>query len=152
MILLISLSAVLFSCKSTSAQARAPFEINERSYFYWVEGKEGGKGTTIRMKGTSSTTNLSISKVYFQNHEYEVVPEWRGMDFSLTGNQISTYDKDKTMSSDPAEEFGNQVPPAGKRIPFDIEDDEAVIKYTVNGAEAFLKVTGIKRLETVYRP
>ena len=140
------------SCKSQQTQAQAPFTIGERTYFYWVEGKEGGKGTTIRLKGRSTTTNLAISKVYFQNHEYKVVPDINGMDFVLTGTHISALDKELTMSSDPVQEYGNQAAPLEKKIPFELKDDEAVIQYSVNGAEAFLKVTEIKQLETVYRP
>lgn len=149
---LLLIGLTLASCKSQLGQSGAPFSIGERTYFHWVEGKEGGKGTTIILKGSSSTTNLSVSKIFFQNHEYDVVPEWRGLNFTLVGNRIYAYAKEKVISADPAQEYGNPVPPVGQKIPFDIEDDEAVIKYTVNGAESFLKVTGIKQLETVYKP
>lgn len=152
LVVFLGLSFALFSCKTQQRQTKAPFSIGERTYFYWVEGKEGGKGTTIRLKGTSSTTNLSISKIFFQDHEYEVVPEIRGLDFVLTGSYIASYDKERTMSSESLDEYGNQAPPLQKKIPFELQDDEAVIQYSVNGAEAFLKVTGIKKLDTVYRP
>ena len=150
--LFVGISGILLSCRSQQVQAKAPFSIGEKTYFHWVEGKEGGKGTTIQLKGRSSTTNLAISKIYFQNHEYKVVPEINGLDFVLTGTRTSSYDKEKSMSSDPGVEYGNQPPPVGKNIPFDLKEDEAVIQYSVNGAEAFLKVTQIKQLETVYRP
>ena len=78
--------SLLVGCKSSALQEPAPFKIVEKSYFYWVGGKEGTQGTTIRIKGETDKLNLSFSKVYFQNHEYSIVPDFNSNGFVVEGN------------------------------------------------------------------
>ena len=148
MILLLSTAG----CKSTMAQKKAPFSISEKSYHEWIGGKEGTRGKTITLRGYTQTLNLSISKIFFQNHEYDVVPSFNGNDFVLSATMSEFYQKDKVMSGDPRDEYGNKPPELQKKIPFDLEDDEAVLLYSVNGQESYHKVSGIKKADTVYRP
>ncbi len=148
MILLLSTAG----CKSTMAQKKAPFSISEKSYHEWIGGKEGTRGKTITLRGYTQTLNLSISKIFFQNHEYDVVPSFNGNDFVLSATMSEFYQTDKVMSGDPRAEYGNKPPELQKKIPFDLEDDEAVLLYSVNGQESYHKVSGIKKADTVYRP
>lgn len=147
-----ALLVTAMGCKSTMAQKKAPFSITEKSYFEWVGGKEGTRGKTITIKGISQTLNLSFSKIFFQNHEYAVVPEFNGNDFVLSATMSEFYAPDKIMSADPRDEYGNRAPELEKKFPFDLMDDEAVVLYSVNGQESYHKVSGIKKADTVYRP
>ncbi len=146
------LSLIVMGCKSQSLETSAPFEINEKTYFYWVGGKQGTQGTTIRLVGSTKSLNISFSKLYFQNHEYSIVPMFNGDKFEIEGNFSEFKEKELVFSKDPAEEFGNQPKKPIKKIPFELEDDEAVLLYSVNGLEGFHKITGVKRLDKVYRP
>jgi len=148
-ILLLSLSV---GCKTQSGQESAPFSVDEKTYFDWVGGKQGTKGVTIQITGSFQTTNLSFSKIFFQGHEYEVVPQFMGSTFILESTYTTFSGGDRQMSNAPGGEYGNPVPRVKSGIPFELEDDEAVILYSVNGREAFYKVTDIKKLDTVYRP
>lgn len=139
-------------CKTNTTQTKVPFSIDEKVYFHWVGGKQGTRGTTIRISGFTSSLNLSFSKIYFQNREFEVVPQFSGNDFVLEATLSEFIPPDKVMSSDPLEEYGNKPPEAGKSIPFELEKDEAVVMYSVSGMESFVKVTDVKQLETQYRP
>ena len=56
------------------------------------------------------------------------------------------------MSSNPLDEYGNKPPQLGESIPFELEEGEAVIMYAVSGSESYVKVSGVKKLETQYRP
>ena len=40
----IVLSVIFVGCKSQSLDTTVPFEIVEKSYFYWVGGKQGTGG------------------------------------------------------------------------------------------------------------
>lgn len=139
-------------CKTSVVQKKVPFTIDEKTYFHWVGGKQGTRGTTIRITGFTTTLNLSFSKIYFQNREFDVVPQFNGNDFVLEATSSEFIPPDKVMSSNPLDEYGNAPPKTGKSIPFELEKDEAVITYGVSGAESYLKVTGVKKLETQYRP
>lgn len=146
------LMALSSGCKTNVVQKKVPFTIDEKTYFHWVGGKQGTRGTTIRISGFTTSLNLSFSKIYFQNREFDVVPQFSGNDFVLEATLSEFIPPDRVMSSDPLDEYGNAPPQTGKNIPFELEKDEAVIMYAVSGAESYVKVTDVKKLETQYRP
>ena len=146
------ISVMLLGCKSQSLETSAPFEIIEKDYFYWVGGQKGTQGTTVTFKGKTTSSNISFSKVYFQNHEYNVSPEFNSYGFTIQGNFTKFRERENVMHKDPAEEYGNKPPVQEKKIPFDLEDDEAILQYSVNGLEGYHKITGIKQLDKVYIP
>ena len=150
-IVLFALLLNFTNCKTQSIQQEAPFTIIEKSYFKWAGGKKGDQGTTIKLVGNFETTNLGFSNIYFQNYKYKVIPELRGNTFTLIGNR-SSLKKDMNMSGNAIDEYGNTPPELDKEIPFDLQKDEAVIEYSINGQVYFHKVAGVKQLETVYYP
>ena len=149
---IIILSVIMIGCKSQSLATSAPFNIDEKTYFYWVGGKQGTEGTTIRLVGRTQSLNVSFSKLYFQNNEYDIVPEFSSQGFSIEGTFSKFREKDVIMHKDPAAEYGNQPPKVDKKIPFDLKDDEAVLLYSINGMEGYHKISEIKQLDKVYMP
>lgn len=145
-------SLFLVSCKTKPLEYSAPFEIVEKSYFYWVGGKQGTQGTTIRIEGVTTSLNISFSKLFFQNREYDIVPEFTSNGFIIQGNYSEFRDNELVMDKDPAEEYGNQAGSADKDFPFDLKEDEAILLYSVNGREGYYKVSGFKQMDKVYRP
>ncbi|WKK65946.1 hypothetical protein [Lutimonas zeaxanthinifaciens] len=152
LLMTVVISACLLSCKSQNVATSAPFEISEKSYFQWISGKQGTKGTTIRVEGRVKSLNVSFSKLYFQNHEYDVVPQFSDNVFVVEGTSSEFRNRELILSSDPADEYGNQPSLPKKKIPFDLKDDEAVLLYTVNGLEGFYKISDIVKLDQVYKP
>jgi hypothetical protein len=147
-VIVCSLFFSVSGCKSTLTQKKIPFTIDEKAYYQWVDGTEGARGTTITIKGNAKSLNLSFSKIYFQNQAYDVVPEFKGTDFVLSATKRELYKPDLVMSRDPEDEYGNKPPDAAKsKIPFDLEDDEAVLEYSVSGRESYYKVSGIEKLD-----
>ncbi|MDH3322437.1 MAG: hypothetical protein OEM04_05555 [Flavobacteriaceae bacterium] len=142
----------LIQCKAQKTPAKAPFEITEKTYFYVVGGKEGSSGTNIKVVGTSKTRDLIFSAIFFQNHEYKIVPEFKGEVFVLQGSHTVTKRKDFNMVEDARAEYGNEAPKFEKKIPFELTKNEAVLVYRINGKEYFHKITHIKQLDTVYYP
>lgn len=139
-------------CKTQNTQNTPPFKVTEKTYFNWAGGKKGSNGTTIKIAGTFSTTNLSFSKIYFQNREYDVVPEINGTEFSLVGKYTVLTKRENDMYSNSIDEYGNKAPIIEKKIPFDLQQDEAIIVYAISGKESYYKVKGVKQLETVSYP
>lgn len=151
-IFLFTIFLALVGCKSQNLREEAPFSIVEKSYFHWVGGKEGTRGTTIKLVGQTRSFNLSFSKLYFQGHEYDVVPEFTSNGFVIKGNFSEFREKDLNLDKDPVNEYGNTPAKPAEKIPFELNPDEAVLMYSVNGNEAFYKVSGIKELDKVYMP
>ena len=96
--------------------------------------------------------NVSFSKIYFQNHEYKISPVFTSNGFLLEGNFSEYKPDDMILHADPVQEYGNTPPDVEKKIPFELEADEAIIVYSVNGREGFHKVTGMKELDREFRP
>lgn len=140
------------ACKTQNVETSAPFTIEEKVYFHWAGGQKGAYGTTIRIKGKQTSTNVSFSKIYFQNHEYEIVPVFNSYGFLLEGNFSEYKADDMILHADPEKEYGNTPPDLEKKIPFELEPDEAIIVYSVNGLEGYHKVSGMKELDRVFRP
>lgn len=149
---IIILSVLVIGCKSQSLATSAPFSIDEKTYFHWVGARQGTEGTTIRLVGRTQSLNVSFSKLYFQNHEYGIVPEFNSHGFLIEGTFSKFREKDMMVHKDPAVEYGNKSSKEEKKIPFDLKDDEAVLLYSVNGMEGYHKISGLKQLEKVNMP
>ena len=132
------------------SQKEAPFTIVEKSYFYYVSGKKATNGFKIQIVGTFDTTNLEFTTIYFQNRELKVVPNFHLDKFTIVGGYTTLSSKDIlvdeiAISSDVAKKDGDD-------IPFELEDDQAVLVYQINGKDFYYKISDIKKLETVYYP
>ena len=151
-LLFIFLFAMALACKPQIMATSAPFDIDEKTYFHWVGGVQGTQGTTINLVGRTKSLNVSFSKLYFQNNEYDIVPEFNSDGFVIRGNFSEFRKRDAELDNDTASENGNEPVTPEKKIPFDLEHDEAILLYTVNGLEGYHKISGIKQLEKFYRP
>lgn len=141
-----------FSQCKTQNVMKAPFAITENTYFYWVDEAKGTNGTTIKIVGNTHTTNLEFPKIYFQNNEYQIVPRISGNEFTLIGNISAIANENITMHSDPKQEFGNQPISSTKKIPFDLEQNEAILVYAINGEDFYYKISDIKELPRIIYP
>lgn len=150
-LLVIFLFAIVLACKPQIMATSAPFEIDEKTYFHWVGGVQGTQGTTINLVGHTKSLNVSFSKLYFQNHEYDIVPEFNSDGFVIRGNYSEFRKRDAELNMDTAAENSKDPATVEKKIPFDLKDDEAILLYTVNGLEGYHKISGIKQLEKFYR-
>jgi hypothetical protein len=113
----------------------------------WVGGKEGSSGTFLRIKGDLKPSGVHFMSVFFHNREQKVNATFQDGTFTIESNFFNKKD-DRNMTGDPVGEYGNKVPSDKENdFPFELNDDEAVLYYHVNGKEYYFKVTGIKRLD-----
>ena len=132
------------------SQKKAPFKINEKSYFYWVGGKKATNGFKIQLVGTFETRNLEFSTIYFHNRELKVVPQISTNGFTLVGGYTILNTKDVLAEEYNQNELNKENDSSD--IPFELDEDEAVIVYQINGKDFYYKVKDIKKLETVFYP
>lgn len=88
------------------------------------------------------TGRVELTGVYFQGRKADLErdPQYPGMYVA----SFDTGKPDMIMSSDPREEYGNKVPEAGEKIPFDLDDDEAVIIFNENDTQKFYKLRNVE--------
>ena len=135
-------------CKTQAVENEVPFTIMEKSYFYWVSGTKGTNGINIKVVGNFNTTNLGFSAIFFQNREYKIVPRFQSDKFILMGS-YSVLNTSEVLFE---KEGDNEVSKKNNDIPFELEKDEAIIVYSINGKNTYHKINGMKKLETVYQP
>lgn len=146
------LSLVLFllasftMCKTQAVENEVPFTINQKTYNYWVSGEKGTNGINIKIVGNFNTTNLGFSTIFFQNREYKIVPRFTADRFTLIGS-YGVLNTDEVLF-----EKSEIKTAKNDNIPFELQDDEALLIYTINGGNNYYKIEGVKKLETVYLP
>lgn len=148
---------IIFSLNGCSSQKKItetpPFSMNNASVQDWAAGREeGGTGYVLKLPLSMQEENLIIDKVYFRGHIFQPVVNNTDDGMELIC-EYSTMPKQKKpdiiMHADPMEEVGNQ-PPTLKRqkmdFPFDLESDEVVISYKMEGKKKtyYTKIGGIK--------
>ncbi len=151
--LLLLIVLVGFSqCKTQNGTTKVPFEITEKIYFNFTGGKKGTSGTTIKVVGKASTLNLTFPTIFFQNHEYKIVPDFRGDQFILIGTKTKLIKGDMNMHQDAVGEYGNKAPDITNKIPFELLNNEAIMVYRINGKDFYYKIKNIKQLDDVFYP
>jgi hypothetical protein len=89
------------------------------------------------------TERVELNSVYFRGRKaaLELHPERPGVYMA----NFDTGKPDIIMHEDPREEYGNKVPEAPEKVPFELDEDEAVIVFTENNTTKFYKITGIEQ-------
>lgn len=151
-LLLIIFSFSFNGCKTRYLESSAPFEINEKSYFYWVGGKQGTQGVTVTLVGRTESLNVSFSKLFFQHKEYSIVPEFKNDEFVIVGNFSEFRGNEQILDSDPLSDQAKKAQEEKDNFPFDLKENEAILLYSVNGLEGYHKITDIKQMDKVFRP
>lgn len=136
--------------KNDFSQKKVPFTIVGKTYFYYVSGKKATNGFKIKIVGTSESTNLEFNTIYFQNKALKVVPNFHLNKFTLIGGYTTLSNKDILVDEIALNNQTEQK--TNDDIPFELEDDQAVLVYQINGKDFYYKISGIEKLDTVYYP
>ena len=165
--LLLTISAMLpliffASCGSTSNTSKAltlqeesPVAIEEYYYQKWVAGARGaGSGINFSLALKSVPTDVALKDIYFMDMK-TTLEQGKQSPTVFTGYFKTAMNQpvDIIMSSDPKKEYGNTVPETEKEsIPFELQNDEAIISYMKDGKEYFYKLTDVKERPTRSMP
>jgi len=85
------------------------------------------------------TEMVSLDSVYFRSRKAPLE--------LVDGNYIAEFktgNQDLIMSSEPKEEYGNKMPVKLEKLPFDLDDDEAILVFTQNGQINYFKIKNIQ--------
>ena len=141
------------SCKETSRQIQTniPFSIEKATYNNWVAGvKGGGSGTNVIVTIKDlDPNNIEVDSLYFRSRKVKV--EINSSNYIGRFNSSLNQRLDKVLHSDSQKEFGNQVPEVEMKIPFELENNEAVIRYNEKGKLKFYKIKLEKGENRLYR-
>ncbi len=117
-------------------QERAPAQFQD---IYYTRG-ENGLDLHIPV-AIIQDNRVNLESVYFRGMKSPLIQDedrtnLYTANFSINGMEI--------MSSDPAEENKNRVPQKAVKMPFEIEDDEAILVFSQNDKTKYYKLSGIE--------
>ncbi len=126
--------------KSISFEENPPFTISEIFSQDWVAGvKEGGSGTNVSITLSGMSDDVQMEGIYFRKKMINATqrPNAKSTYLGYFKNDSS---RDIIMDENPVKESKNT--PLGT-FPFDLEQNEAVISYVMNGKTKYVRVTDI---------
>ncbi|WP_203295008.1 hypothetical protein [Luteirhabdus pelagi] len=153
-IVLISLVLLSFSnCGSSQntmeLTSNPPFEIGEAYYQNWVAGvPEGGSGTDVYITFASVEEGVVFQQLYFQGKAQPLNTSPRHR-IRYEAHFKKNSKSDMVMDADSVKESQNTPP---QKVPFELEDNQAVISFTQNGTQHYYKVASLERKETLAYP
>ena len=119
-----------------------PFTLGEVYYQNWVAGvKGGGSGTNVHINIDSYSDEVVILDIYFGNKKTKAKNSPKNID-QYVGYFRNETRPDVIMDSDPVQESQN-VPP--EVIPFQLEENEAVLSYLFLDEVKYLRITNMER-------
>jgi hypothetical protein len=136
-------------CSSTQFDKKAPVTITDAFYKNWVGGIPGVKGILITIKAKAPKTDIIFDSIYFNNKMIKLESQLQKNELILTGNfTVRSKTNHIIMHADPKEEFGNKPPNISNKIPFELQDNEAVISYFIKSKKRYYKLNNIKKEKT----
>ncbi len=140
---LVVLSLVLASCGTTkingkSIQKEHPFKLNSATYTFDKGDQSTIKEIHIRL--TIDNPEIQLDSIYFRNEIAELKKEVSASNIFYVANYlVKDVRKDYNLHSDPQKEYGNTPPKISSKFPFELQKNEAVISYVLNGETRYYK-------------
>tara|TARA_B110001454_G_scaffold33265_1_gene32601 strand:- start:252 stop:719 length:468 start_codon:yes stop_codon:yes gene_type:complete len=138
-------------CASLNLDKNPPFQITSAMYQNWVGGLPGSNGVIVTIS-YQSDADIAFDSIYFlkkvsklESNEYKGTKTLSGRIYT----SVSSDRKDLTLHSDPKKELQNQRPTL-KKFPFELKDNEAVVRYRVKGLLKYYKVKNIKKGKPIF--
>ncbi len=127
-------------------QKKPPITLQEVYIQSWVSGvKGGGSGINLFIPVSQKIPqNIQLDSAYFKGKVAKLeLSDASQMLYVARFKANFNQNQDIIMSSDPKEEYGNQLPELNEKIPFDLKDTECVISYTESNVTKYFKIDNI---------
>ncbi|NER13216.1 hypothetical protein GWK08_07180 [Leptobacterium flavescens] len=153
---IILLSIIMFgfsNCSSSQKlQKETPFTIKDAYSQDWVAGVEGGgSGINVFLSIAELGNKVELDSLYFHGEKVKL-EEKNGLYIGRYKTKANEK-RDLIIHEDPKKEYGNKPPiDVKEKIPFNLEDTEAVVSYVHNGVTKYFKIENIKKKESVNYP
>ena len=143
-------STLFFCCGATKDktiykfQKNPPFKIVDAVVSDWVGGQPGVRGLKVEI--STDSKKVKLDTLYFRNQKTTLkltanTTPSKYVGILVTSNGINDYILDK----DSTKEFGNFPKIISKYIPFNLNNNEAVISYLYQNETYFYKIKIINK-------
>jgi hypothetical protein len=127
----------------------APFKIVEAYSQDWIAGiQQGGSGTNLYITLNEITETIVVQELFFNGMmvKSQISPSIRNQYIGYFKNEVNT---DIIMDEDPIKESQNTPP---HKIPFQLNEQEAVIGYLQAGVKRYFKIIDIEKKPLIAYP
>ena len=132
-------------------QEDAPVPFQQVYYSTYTGGVKGaGSGLNLYIPvSLFNDSGIALDSVYFRGRRAALQTKPQNKNLYIAYFKTSGKEKapDLIMSSDPREEYGNRPPQIIEEIPFELEEDEAMVSFKKDGKTGYYKITGIEQKE-----
>jgi hypothetical protein len=134
-------------CGSIAFVQNPSFKVEKASYNNWVGGQPGVSGTKLEIH-LKNASEITFDSLYFNNKRAKVEVLQKEEITQLIGHYSTSkrINNDLIIDLDPKKELQN-TPPIIKKLPFELNANEAVVSYKKGKKTLFLKIENIKKIQ-----
>ncbi|MFO7673725.1 MAG: hypothetical protein R6V74_08465 [Lutibacter sp.] len=142
-ITLLSITFLGCSVSKAKAQNEHPFKVLSATFANSVVEQTDLVLTTLKI--TTNNKEIELDSVYFRNHKASLKRlDSDGNSVFIGSFRTSTTPHDYILDSDPKQEFGNKPPVTASKLPFGLNDNEAVVSYFYKDNINYYKILEVK--------
>lgn len=133
---------LFISCGSTTKilENKPPFKVISATYTEWLGGQPGVNGVLVSINIDNST--IKLDSVYFRNTSAILKLNEKTSTYYVSIVLPNTT-KNLQLDIDPRKEFGNEVPDISTKIPFELNENEAIVSYFYKGKTNYYKILNL---------
>jgi len=125
-----------------------PFKVVGASYNYWVGGQPGVSGIKVNI-GIDSNSKIEFDSIYYLKYQAKVENKTiKGKTYIIGNFDTSTRERELELQGD---DF-NEVEKPKKSHPFELKENEAVIRFNYQGKIKYYKVLKMKKTKSDFYP
>lgn len=144
------ITGLFVACKSGFIQSKLPFKLVESSYYTWVGGQPGVRGTNVVIKGLNvDLANFKSDSLYFNNKVVKTETHIK-KDTLVVMGYFTQYNPKVVLKL----EHDTANPPAkvSNSNPYHLKKDEALLTYFLNGKKQSFKLLHLIEVNKKYYP
>lgn len=152
---ILSILVIIFTfsqCGGLKLENNPPFKLKKASYSNWVGGQQGVSGTKIELE-LKETSTIVFDSIYFKKKSTKVEINTISGKTVLIGHFNTSKKQNRNLILDVniTKEIKNTFPKTEK-IPFELNNNDAILSYRVGDKIKYFKIENIKREKPVFYP
>lgn len=122
---------------------KLPFTLGELRIEPWSVGESNMQmGVNIYIPVQDfDRSSITLDSLYYQGKVVKLEPIKKDSYQVFIGRFMETRPSNLILHADPKKEFGNQPPQSPVKPPYGINDQQALLKFTINGQDHYYKLS-----------
>ena len=145
-VLLIAFSFI--QCNTLKLETHPSFKIKGATYNYWVGGQPGISGIKVNI-GYQSANDIVFETMYFQKRIVKIEARTVNNKSYFIGHFDTSTRKDMIVV---VENTVQKPVEKNEVFPFELKENEVVIKYKQKGKTKYFKIKNLKKTKTDFYP